>query len=440
MVFDKGPRGVPEHVAAHPDTRAFMSPQMDPYFKPFCERADDIHFGCSAGPRIRVGGRSLYWRGIVLRIERTVLSYWPEILRDALLGDTMFKRGLYSEVENHLRAWCNQSFDVPRNSEEADLVTRMRNLGFPFAGPTPRAIRAYHGAHWAAYSPLVDIPVSAVKAEHDLVEITRRSGRGLNVQFNGPEGPIRYQAEAVILCAGAVENARIVCKNIPGNRVFHIVDHHAQGWVSVRRSRISSAMEADASVMISQNHTARINSFVETHHIKGYKVLDAWSMGEQIPTDATRLCFDDHNGPRIQVKFTGADEAVLANQKISLATLADLLGITLDAWPLPPHAQDFDSAVERAMSLPGFGIPYYCPLGTSDHESCTLPLGGEIVAPNGELREFESVFVAGPCLFPRAGAANPSLTTLALSMYVATGVCTKVNRLCHLPIHSVCRQ
>jgi choline dehydrogenase-like flavoprotein len=64
-------------------------------------------------------------------------------------------------------------------------------------------------------------------------------------------------------------------------------------------------------------------------------------------------------------------------------------------------------------------VPYRCPLGTVDHEGGTLALGSECVGASSELRELPGVFVGGPCLFPRAGAANPSLTTLALGAYVA---------------------
>ena len=52
-------------------------------------------------------------------------------------------------------------------------------------------------------------------------------------------------------------------------------------------------------------------------------------------------------------------------------------------------------------------------LGTEDHEGGTLPLGG-ILDDDGEFRSVRGLYAAGPATFPRLGAANPSLTTLAL--------------------------
>ncbi|HGH0635656.1 TPA: GMC family oxidoreductase, partial [Yersinia enterocolitica] len=48
----------------------------------------------------------------------------------------------------------------------------------------------------------------------------------------------------------------------------------------------------------------------------------------------------------------------------------------------------------------------------------TLPLG-EILNDNHEFNQINNLFAIGPSTFPRPGAANPSLTTLALSRRLA---------------------
>jgi choline dehydrogenase-like flavoprotein len=84
----------------------------------------------------------------------------------------------------------------------------------------------------------------------------------------------------------------------------------------------------------------------------------------------------------------------------------------------PEEYVSFDEALAQAEAQPGTAVIYDATIGELDHESGGLPLGGEHVDVRGHLREAPGVAVAGPCLIPRAGAANPSLTTLALARYV----------------------
>jgi hypothetical protein len=370
-VVDRGPGGLREHIAAHPETLPLMDPWADPQFTPFCDGSDALHYGRWAGSRIRVGGRSLYWRGIVLPIAPSALSSWPVAVRQVLSGDGGTSPGLYSEVEEQLHAWTGAPCDWPRSSAEARLVAWMRNLGFASARPTPRAIRSQAAGRWAAYSPLLEIPTSVVKARRQLTRLSRGAAGVIHAQFAGPDSQEAYQAAAVVLCAGAVENARLVSRIVPESNVFPIVDHHAQGWISVRGSRNSTVSEPELSVLIEQDNGARTNLFLEIHRIDGDEVVDAWAMGEQLPSDATRFFFDDVGRPRFAVELTDADEAVLGSQRARLTILADAMGIRLDAWLAPPHTLSFQQALARAKSAPGslsrMRVPSGCQITNRAH-------------------------------------------------------------------------
>lgn len=63
-------------------------------------------------------------------------------------------------------------------------------------------------------------------------------------------------------------------------------------------------------------------------------------------------------------------------------------------------------------------IAWSGPLGSEYHESGTLPLG-DVVDDDLAVRGITGLYAAGPCVYPRQGAANPSLTTLALSRRLA---------------------
>jgi glycine/D-amino acid oxidase-like deaminating enzyme len=425
-IVDAGPAGTRRHLAADPHTAAMIEPDADPQFQPYSQNSAASHYGRSAGIRLRVGGRSLYWRGIALRLESYALASWPPELQAALLGDGAGNIGLYAEVERQLEAWVGAPCDAPRTATESRLSVRLQSLGFPSARPTPRAVRSRPDGCWSAYSPFAEIPPELVRAQHCLMGLAVRPDGEVDLQLRGPKGGEACRAAAVVLCAGTVENARIVSRIRKQNSAFPIVDHHAQGWLcAVDRHRSDHDHHA-ASILVCQDDKSRINAFLERHRIGGHDILDAWSMGEQIPTSRALLCFGDEPcGPRFDVKLTQEDEAVLAAQTSFLASLADAMDLKLDD-SMAPRASGFNEALKTAISVPGVAIPYHCPLGTSDHESCALPIGGGAVDINAELRDFPSVFVAGPCLFPRAGAANPSLTTLALSRYVARRIMARM--------------
>jgi hypothetical protein len=56
-------------------------------------------------------------------------------------------------------------------------------------------------------------------------------------------------------------------------------------------------------------------------------------------------------------------------------------------------------------------------LGGEDHEGGTLPLG-TVLDDRHRLAGIAGLYVAGPATFPRMGAANPGLTTMALAPVV----------------------
>ena len=65
------------------------------------------------------------------------------------------------------------------------------------------------------------------------------------------------------------------------------------------------------------------------------------------------------------------------------------------------------------------------PLGAVDHEAGTLALSA-VVEEDGELAKGSGIFVVGPATFPRSGAANPSLTILALAARSAAAIAERL--------------
>lgn len=419
VVADLGPNCGSAHVGADAATRAQIDPYHDPSFRPLCRDPAAKHYGAGAGTRLRVGGRSLYWRGIALELEDYALADWPPEVARAV-------RASYPAVEARLAAWTGRPLDAPRNELERSLVERLRGLGFANAMPTPRAVQVgLAGEPWAAYSPLSEIRADDVLAGRALVDLSPERD-GLVVRFDAAGREETMRAAAVVLCAGAIENARLVSRLLGRAGPFPLVDHLAQGWVCVPPSETAPPGRAEASLLLHRDQTARFNGFVELHRSDGMALFDAWTMGELLLGEAASLRFDA-SGPRIDVPALPEAGDVLEGGRRFLRDLCARLGWTLAAdWS--DCDDDFAGALVRARAAPGRAVPYRCPLGTVDHEGGTLALGSECVGASSELRELPGVFVAGPCLFPRAGAANPSLTTLALGAYVAGQVEARTTR------------
>jgi choline dehydrogenase-like flavoprotein len=76
----------------------------------------------------------------------------------------------------------------------------------------------------------------------------------------------------------------------------------------------------------------------------------------------------------------------------------------------------FQSRAEALAHLTERPVRYQNWVGLSDHESGTIALG-EHLDDRFMSRHIPNLYVSGPCTFPRAGAANPSLTILALARF-----------------------
>lgn len=423
-IVEAGPDAGRNHVASRPETASLVDPAADQYFVPFSEEAAGPHYARSSGFRRRVGGRSLYWRGICLRIEPYALGDWPPVVRDAL--ERPGGAGLYDQVETTLERWTGRPLQAVRSDREALLLEAVRAKGYSSASATPRAIRALEGLAWDAYSPLSELPPEAVLTERAVVGLSPVSNDTVELHLAGSSGAGCIRARAVVLCAGTIEIARLAAGIAASQGVdtspwaFRVADHHVQGWVAVS----PGGGPVDASVLALRDGEARSNVVVEASSLGELELLDAWAMGEQLLTDSTMFSFDDQGRARFDSALTSSDHEVLDGQERLLDALAGAMGVAGEPRPALDDTLDYDLAVERAKAAPGRAIPYYCRLGSLDHESGSLALGSAAVDETGRLRGFGPIFAAGPAVFPRCGAANPSLTTLALSRHIAQNVLT----------------
>ncbi|MBI2709994.1 MAG: hypothetical protein HYX34_09900, partial [Actinobacteria bacterium] len=442
--------------------------------------------------RLAVGGRSLLWHGVCVRIEDWALDSWPAAVRRSLVG-TSTDPGLYAAVEADLAAWTGRPLAAPRHDGEAELASALEAAwpspaGAPgsvgvvplaargadaqarSAAPEASSPRVGAGADSApdvgpglaggaerAYTPLRDRPelgslaaggsprlLSGCRAVTLLRPAPGPYGApGVRLaHVNGTVEDIR--ARAVIVAAGALETTRLVARLEPSSPIRGLNDHLVQGFVvRLPPGPATAALPPAAFVMRRGSADDRSNVFIRLRPLPAGlgTLLDVWAMGEQWPSEATRVevvARDGHVQLAIEAGLSDDDREVVALQRRALhdtwrklADVAQITGAATGAGPARPPAplvfegdllanpRPFGAAAAGAGDLEaGRPVTYSWPLGTVDHEGGTLPLGDRL-DEDGGLPDAPGVHVTGPATFPRPGAANPSLTTLALARRTA---------------------
>ena len=245
-------------------------------------------------------------------------------------------------------------------------------------------------------------------------------------------------ANQVVLAAGAFENTRLVGQILADVRGVSeiafpgINDHIVQGFFARVPATVLPVPDTPqrAFCFSTQHQRARSNLFWEIlpSSRTGQIIAAVWTMGEKYPSESAvivrRSPHSDVADVGVVNPLTGSDLEVAAAQiELLEETLERLLQIPRDRLALNiNNYADGQPAWTDAARLADGGVdgdgtavlPYVYPLGSVDHESGTLPLG-RVIDNYGRLPELLRVSVLGTATFPRSGAANPSLTTLALA-------------------------
>lgn len=360
------------------------------------------------------GGRSLAWHGVALRLEPWALAEWPATVAAQLRSDW------YPLVERDLQAWSGHRLDHASAADEA-LVARLSQLTGVDWQPVPQAVR-YDNHQRRSYTPmdrwpprtghLEMVPGTATDVIIDATQVT-------GVRLGNNE---ILSAPTVLLAAGTLETTRLLARTRRRARqAYPLADHLVEGFLS----RLTpGTLPEGGFARWPAAPAGRCSIFARTHVHGDFVILDVWTMGEQLPQAASRMLVEPSNPARpvqIQARLSAADEEVLAAGRNRLEHIWASIGTGRPpAWPpFLDSPRSFPQAMaeiaERAAAGPA---PYAWPLGTVDHESSTLPLGSEL-DDDGQAMDVPGLWVTGPAVFPRPGAANPSLTTLALARRTA---------------------
>ncbi|MER7014993.1 GMC oxidoreductase [Saccharopolyspora sp. NPDC000359] len=444
-VLEAGPSDGIEHVNQEHGAAGALELSFDPvrdkhFHRPWRSESAP-HYTANSGLRRRLGGRSLYWHGVALPIEEWALRepWWPREVVDDLTSSWRGGPPLYQRLAEQLGL---PEVGLPTDDRQRAGAVAVGGVDFH---RTPRAcvVEPGGGRRWRAYSPLTSWPGGGqLLSSSEVLRVELRDGAVSGVLWRptGTDRPERIAADAVVLCAGTIENNRLAIQalvevgRLPEPKLTGLNDHLVQGFAVKVPARVTERAEfgvEPGSYVARADVGARSYLRFDVHPTATGLLLDVRMTGEQLPhEDSYVRCRPEPRYPwRTWVRsgLSAADREVVDGQRAALdafwAELAHQLGLPAAALEFG----DFDRPErDNTFLLPQTfdPVPELAPvtwtslLGTEDHEGGGLAIG-EVLDPSHEFRAVPGLYAAGPATFPRAGAANPSLTTLALAHRLA---------------------
>ncbi|QQR99771.1 MAG: GMC family oxidoreductase [Austwickia sp.] len=399
------------------------------------------------GQAFALGGRSLFWGGLIPRQTPWELAAWPAPIRTDLLA------GGYAAAERKLN-----STPLTASQYQQDSKTHLAKLlpGFT-ATDAPMAVQ-YRGSTSLAVSAGL-FSTADLLMEDRLLDDPGKNHRPPTINLNtavwsvliDPASPHRvtgvaawdllarrqrtYRAKTVVLCAGTIESAKIALQSglqDPNQLIgVGITDHtiRYRHFTLPPNSPYSSHDESAKVLLQHPGATAAAHPFdvvvefgaefnqgryVDPAHLARERALRAdWMLCE-----AVFMCYADLNDAnRLTVTGNPADDAqiTIAASPPPAAVLAEIeqlaqgLFAGLGAQPVLGEANwpTLDTGA----------------LGGVAHEVGTLRTGAGgagVVDENLKFHAYANLYACDNSVFAASPAANPSLTTVALSLRLAS--------------------
>lgn len=392
------------------------------------------------GVHMSLGGRSVYWSGLIPRMRDWELQFWPAEIRDFFKiqngyneaeklmrkGKTLgpFQNNIVAKLAADFTEWMVE--DLPHSRHQPNITnaniienvlesstgtfstTDLLLTSMAFDGTTGRDNLTINLGHLVTQIETNDSKATAVVCQDLLGNVTRK-----------------YQGKVIVLAAGSLESPKIALNSnlknpnnkigvgltdhpaffsaeyiIPDGNPFGGTDKHAKVFMSKRDATIS-------------NHPFNIEILINPVY---------WNLRQ--PDDDIKQA---PNTSRIKItfpfgSFLDDNNFVRSNgsgQKLSVKVNRNQTGV--------PHfgaAQQMRNAILNKLGIPftaseGMG---YGNEGTVHHAGGTLRMSGDgsgVVDTNLKFEGYDNLYCADPSVWPFIPAANPALTLAALSQRLA---------------------
>jgi hypothetical protein len=431
-VFEAGPRTRTRHVNWDTTTHAGDE-------KVRSWTSDD--WGAGGGLSERLGGRSLCYHGVLIGLEQAALATWDPAWSGRLVGN----RGLYASILDGLRT------DFPELEAKA-WHPHLAALGLQHV---PQAARFDERGRFEAYSPLARalelVADGRIRVTRERVRAVVPEPGGCVVEMARSSGAeLRRGFDTCVLASSAIGNVQILAASLRRDITTTVTDHFCVGAFV----RLPSGPS-----LTPFRHRMLWSGFVAVPKIGmnifllerpplpcGDRIVQLQGVVEQQGglgsySELAVEMLPDGVRSHIRANVSEADRALLDAARVEVRRWAErLAGGTVvevvrdgasrssaargkhDGSDAPWFGHDEALEAVAATDVGGVFSQYEVPYGAFEHEACTHPIrnGGPVpVSPDLEVVELPGVHVAGPGAFPRLGAANPALTIIALSRWLA---------------------
>lgn len=373
-------------------------------------------WGPSGGVKPRVGGRSLCWHGQLVPLEDYALAGWPPVWQERLPR-------LCAGIVSELASLVEPPAPAPGPWSAAGLL------------PVPQAARLEVDGEgvvrsWSAYSPLeaaLDLANLTLIANSPITQVRRADGRWQLLRRDGPP----LEVDLCVLSAGAVANVAILAQSLQVELRVPLCDHlcagAVRGWTNPFPPPARPRGSATLLGYVRDEGLGANIFFQELAEAAGdVRLIDLWVLAEQSPGEASRLtCAPGADGAArvsIEPRLSHEDrERLSAARRRGMQLVDSILGSAAEI----SECADEGVAIDAALTAPQSWFGYERPLGSVDHEACSHSFG-DLCDSDLAVPGLPGVYLNGPGVFPRAGAANPGLTILALSSWLAGALATRL--------------
>jgi choline dehydrogenase-like flavoprotein len=354
---------------------------------------------------LALGGRSIKWGVVSPRMSPIDLAGWPISPKEMDM--------YYNIAEEIMKV--NTSY----YKTALFLQDRLRRNGFPETTSKPAAVNvepptfgAYHGTppRFTTLSLLAD---AASRRPFDIsiktraVQVYAEQGKvaGLRV-MNREKKSYFLKTKAVVLATSALETPRLLLySGFQGEAIGHYLTSHSKLYTLAKLDptdypKIPGLYGIYVPRTIDRPYQMQMRGFPpsgETFDILGSGVIESRFVN-RVAIDPLRV--DEYGVPKTVAyfSFSNTDLEVIRKMEAGMRQAAEAMKVTID--PICMHH----------LGL-GFHDIGTCRIGTNPSTSAANPYG--------QIHGISGLYVADSSMLPTAGAANPFLTIVALSIRTA---------------------
>ncbi len=396
------------------------------------------------GVQMNLGGRSVFWSGLIPRMRPWELAFWPEPVRSHLATSgyaaaeaTLRKRRTLGPFQDATRTKLAQRFgdhiveDLPQSLHQPNLAPdgRVANVLEKSTGVFSTADLLLDSL---AYTGLAGRDNLTVNLNHYVVQVIRTGSQAREVVCWDLVGnqERRYRGRVVVLAAGSLESPRIAQRSglpDPNRKVGRgLTDHPA---FFSREYPLPAGSEfgglADHAKILMTHKQASLSSHgYNVEVLINPKYWDARYSDEELRRE--KIDSVTRSGARLQFVFAShLDDANGIEDRGPGAKAAVQVRRNQTGSGFGSEVRDLRNDVLRFLQAegidPGEGM-HFGNEGTPHHAGGTLRMSGDgtgVVDTDLKFEAMDNLYVADNSVSPFIPAANPALTLSALSLRLA---------------------